>query len=409
LSVLPEKSDTAPSKATEASRPRKVLYLDHTAKIGGGEVALLGLIAALDRSRYTPIVALASDGPLADRLRSAGVETHVLPLAASVVETRKEATGLRALLRGGQAWHVARYAARVARLARTLGADLIHTNSLKADLYGGLAGRLARIPTLWHVRDRIGEGYLPGPAAAAFRLLARALPQGVVFNSDSSRQCLRVPPSARFDVVHDGCDPDVFGLEDERAVASLLDEPIVVLVGRITPWKGQHVFVAAAARVLERFPKARFQIVGSPLFGEHEYEASIRRQVQDLGVAERVEFLGFRDDVPAVLAQSSVVVHASTHGEPFGQVVIEGMAAGKPVVATDGGALPEIIEDGVTGLLVPMGDAEAMAEAIERLLSDPVAARTMGLAGQTRVRECFTLRQTAHRMQQVYDRMLDNP
>lgn len=396
-------SEARPSERLSQSGPRTVLYLDHTAKMGGGEVALLGLVTALDPTRYTPVVALASEGPLVGKLQEAGVEVHVLPLSSSVVDTRKEAVGLRSVLRLGQIGQVAGYAARVARLARTRGVDLIHTNSLKADFYGGLAGRMARIPTLWHVRDRIEGGYLPRPAAAAFRALARLVPQCVVANSQSTLDCLRAPRSSRFAVVHDGCDPDRY---DAPSEAFSTDEPVVALIGRIAPWKGQHVFVDAAASVRASFPRARFWIVGAPLFGEHDYEAAVRAQVERLGLGERVEFLGFRDDVTAVLAQTDVVVHASTHGEPFGQVVIEGMAAGKPVVATDGGALPEIVENGRTGLLVPMGDAAAMAGAICRLLEDPARARAMGLAGRQRVRDNFTIQQTACKMQAVYDRML---
>lgn len=400
------KSEAGGAGATTRLGPRTVLYLDHTAQMGGGEVALLGMVTALDPSRYVPVVVLASDGPLAGKLQSAGVEVHVLPLSSSVVDTRKEAVGLKSVLRLGQIGQVAAYAARVARLARTRGADLIHTNSLKSDFYGGLAGRLARIPTLWHVRDRIEGGYLPRPAAAAFRALARAVPQGVVANSQSTLACLRAPHSSRFAVVHDGCDPDMYAAPTLVARTDPPDEPVIALLGRIAPWKGQHIFVDAAASVLTRFPRARFWIVGAPLFGEHDYEASVRAQVEKLGVGERVEFLGFRDDVVAVLAQTDIVVHASTHGEPFGQVVIEGMAAGKPVVATDGGALPEIVDDGRTGLLVPMGDAPAMAAAICRLLEDPARAREIGEAGRRRVRECFTISETARKMQAVYDRML---
>lgn len=100
------------------------------------------------------------------------------------------------------------------------------------------------------------------------------------------------------------------------------------------------------------------------------------------------------------------MVHASTKGEPFGQVIIEGMAAGKPVVATNGGGVPEIVEDGRTGILVPMGDVQAMAEAISQILSDPVEARAMGIRARQRVADHFTLQQTARRVEAVYEEVL---
>ena len=424
-------------------RPRRtILYLDHTAKMGGGEIALLNLVSALDKRRYRPVVVLAADGPLVVRLRDAGIETHVEPLAASVLETRKDSIGPRSLLRIGQAGACVGYAFRLARLARQLGADLIHTNSLKADLYGGLAGRLARIPVIWHVRDSIDGHYLPPRVAAAFRHLARVIPTAVVTNSESTLRTLRpvrgqltatvysgiaasssgaaldyalseIPSEndRRQHVIHDGYDPEMFALA-LIAPAPEIPTPrtdgtaVIALVGRIAGWKGQHVFLQAAALVRDRFPQARFQIIGAPLFGEHEYERSLHRMVCDLGLEDRVEFLGFREDVPALLAGADLVVHASTLGEPFGQVVIEGMAAGKPVIATDGGALPEIVIPNETGLLVPMGDAPAMAEAIASLLADPARAAAMGAAGRLRVQERFTIAHTVRKLEGIYEYLL---
>ena len=405
------------------SAPRTILYLDHTAKISGGEIALLNLIKALDRTRYTPVVVLASGGALAEKLAQDGVETHVISLPLSVINTRKDALGLNSLTRLRQAWLCVRYAVKLAFWARARKVDLVHTNSLKADLYGGLAARLARIPVLWHVRDRIADGYLPAPVAAAFRWLARTIPQAVVANSESTLRCLNVPRgravvmhggvadsafSRQMHVVHDGFDPEQFK-NILAAASSFPERPAVVLVGRISPWKGQHVFLEAAARVRKTFPQARFWIVGAALFEEHEYERRLHEIVAQHGLEETVEFLGFREDIPHILQQADIVVHASTLGEPFGQVVIEGMAAGKPVIATDGGALPEIIQSGQTGLLVPMGDAEAMAEAVEELLSNPARAHAIGIAGQMHARQHFTNRHVARNIEQVYEKVLARP
>ena len=129
--------------------------------------------------------------------------------------------------------------------------------------------------------------------------------------------------------------------------------PCVALVGRITRWKGQHIFLQAAAWVHRRFPEARFQIVGAALFDEKAYEAEIRELAVKLGVQNYVDFLGFRSDIPQYMAGIDLLVHASITGEPFGQVIIEAMASGKPVVATNGGGVPEIVVHGETGLLVP--------------------------------------------------------
>ncbi len=409
-------SMTPPLRTSPANAPPKtILYADHTAKLGGGEIALLNLVMALDPAKYRPLVVLAEDGPLVKKLRAAGIETEILPLDPALRETRKDTLGAGSLLKLGQIKTLLAYSRRLARFAKAQKASLIHTNSLKSDIYGGVAGRLAGIPVLWHVRDSINADYLPGVVASGFRFLSRLLPQVVVANSHSTLRQLwpkRVRSGAVVysgvptEVVHDGY------VEEEVAVGTTDDSgawnrpPVIALIGRIAEWKGQHVFLRAAAAVRRRFPDTRYWIVGAPLFGEHEYERSLHAMTEQLGMTDCVEFLGFRDDVAQLMPQINIVVHASTLGEPFGQVVIEGMAAGKPLVATNGGALPEIVIPGETGYLVEMGSAEEMAAALERLLADPALARAMGQAGCRRVERLFTIRHTARKMETVYDALL---
>ena len=211
--------------------------------------------------------------------------------------------------------------------------------------------------------------------------------------------------SARMRVVHDGMQQPQLR-EQSRLDDNGVADRRIGLVGRISPWKGQHIFIRAAAQVHRQFPQTRFLIIGSALFQEQSYESEIRNLVRELGLEACVEFTGFRVDVAAAIGDLEILVHASTTGEPFGQVVIEGMAAGKPVVATNGGGIPEIVRDGVSGLLVPMNDHEAMAMAICRLLEDPEMAKRMGSFGQQRVREYFTIQQTASKVERLYDDLL---
>lgn len=394
------------------TRPKTILYLDHTAKMGGGEIALLNLVSALDRRRYRPLVVLATEGPLAEKLRAAAVETTILPLDPALRETRKDTIGLGSLFKLRQLGQLLAYSVRVARWARSQSVDLIHTNSLKSDIYGGIAGRLAGIPVLWHVRDNINSQYLPPLVASGFRLLSRLLPQIVVANSKSTLHQLRPSQSKSGAVVYSGVPMEVVhdGYVEGQAITGPLQSsavwgrpPVIALIGRIAEWKGQHVFLRAAAAIRAAYPDARFWIIGAPLFGEFEYEKSLHALTEALALTDTVEFLGFRDDVAQLMPQIDIVVHASTLGEPFGQVVIEGMAAGKPLVATDGGALPEIVVPGETGYLVTMGSAESMAAALEKLLADPAGARAMGEAGKERVKERFTISHTARKVEAVYD------
>ena len=394
-------------------RPRVIVFFDHTAMMSGGEIALLHLVQHIDRRRYLPVVVLSAEGPLLAKLIDAGVETHVLPLDESVTGTRKDSLGGRGLLRPRAALNVVRYAWRLARFLKARKADLLHTNSLKSDVIGGIAGRLARVPVIWHIRDRIAADYLPKPAVAGFRWLCRILPNYIITNSAATLKTLCLDVDMRTAVIHSGVTKTYVrvvhdGVEDEvvldlKTIRRADEGPLIGLVGRLSPWKGQHIFLEAAALVRKEFPTARFQIIGSALFGEEAYEAEVRQLCETLGLKDCVEFTGFRKDVPAMIGQLDVLVHASTIGEPFGQVVVEGMVASKPVVATDGGGVPEIVEDGVTGWLVPMGESVPMAAAIVRLLADPEGAAQMGAAGRKRALEHFTIELTARRVQEVYE------
>ncbi len=391
----------------------KVLYFDHAARLGGGEIALLNLLKVLDKQRFRPSVVLAENGPLVNMLKKEGIPTQVIPLSRRVLDTRKDTLDGRALLRIRDIWTSVTYACRLATYIRKGSFSIIHTNSLKADVIGGLAARLSGCNVVWHVRDRIDPDYLPAPAVHTFRAVCCALADYVVTNSHACMGLLRPTfgdifgeraARERMRVVHDGVPSEAFIPTNGHRINR---SPVVGLVGRISPFKGQEYFIEAAALVRQQFPDVKFRIIGSALFGESEYEASIRKQVVDLNLEGTVEFAGFRNDVQAAIAELDVVAHASVTGEPFGLVIAEGMAAGKPVVATGEGGVPEIIEDGISGLLVPVRNSKALADAIIRLLSDPEKASEIAARGRERIAKYFTIDNSARKAEAFYDYILD--
>lgn len=397
----------------EKQKIRRVLYIDHTAEIGGGEIALLNLVRNIDSRKVAPIVLLFADGPLVERIRPYA-ETHVLKLESRVAKIGKDSLGWKSLLKFKSAWVTLRHVFMVTRFAKWAQIEIVHTNSLKSDVIGGIAGRFAGIPVIWHVRDRIETDYLPLPVVKVFRFLCRTVPDFVIANSTATLGTLHlmgkrtglaiasgIDTSVFTDVVHDGCEIDGRIPKDSQE-----KEIYIGLIGRISPWKGQHIFIEAASLLHAEFPSVKFQIIGAPLFAEREYEQQLHELCERLGVVEVIEFVGFVENVSRRIAQLDIVVHASTSGEPFGQVIIEGMAEQKPVVATNGGGVPEIVEDGVTGLLVPMGDAVAMANAIKFLLKNPLIAKEMGARGRERALSQFTIQMTARKVEAVYDHVL---
>ena len=395
--------------------PLRVLYLDHTAKIGGGEIALVNLLRHLDRSVVFPIALLFMEGPLRERLMGC-CDTHVIPLADSALTAKKDGLGWRSLLQLRASLSVLLHIWKVARFAQKMEIDLIHTNSLKADIIGGIAARLAGIPVVWHVRDRIEADYLPKTVVRVFRFLSQNLPDFVIANSSATLASLHLNGKRRGTaiasgvdangrVVHDGCNVVSIKGGSDGSEATVR----IGLVGRISPWKGQDIFIRAAALLKEKHPEARFEIIGAALFAERGYEAELLRLRNELNVNDTVALCGFVENVPARMAELDIVVHASVTGEPFGQVIIEGMAEQKPVVATNGGGVPEIVQDGITGLLVPMGDALRMAEAIDYLLTHPDEATEMGVRGRERVQTHFTIQKTARMVEAVYGEVFGRP
>ncbi len=179
------------------AEPRtRVLFFDHTAALGGGEIALANLVRCLDPAKIKPIVVLASHGPLVARL-SAIADTHVMPLSPRVVSHRKDKLGLATLFRPGDALRVLIYVGRLARFIRANKIDLVHTNSLKGDIIGGAAARLAGRPVIWHVRDRIEDDYLPKRVVRAFRWLSHVMPNYVIANSEATLRTLRLGKCVR--------------------------------------------------------------------------------------------------------------------------------------------------------------------------------------------------------------------
>jgi glycosyltransferase involved in cell wall biosynthesis len=376
----------------------KVVYLDHVARLSGGEIALLRTLPAL-LDRVDPVVVLAEDGPLHAKLQAEGIRTVLLPLDPTVRDVRRDAVAGRAAT-PANALKLASYVLQVRALLRRERPDLVHTNSLKAALYGGLAGRLAGVPVIWHVRDRIASDYLSPRTTKVVRAAARILPTVMIANSQATLATL--PRQGRSRVLHNPLVLDSVVVDQVRtreAAGSL----VIGMLGRLAPWKGQDLFLEAFAHGAPATARAR--IIGSAMFGEDSYEQQLREQVAKLGLTDRVEFRGFREDVWAELAQLDVLVHASRVPEPFGQVVLEGMAAGLAVIASGEGGPAEIVADGVDGLLFTPRSTTALAEALNRVCADPALRAALGRAGRATA-ERYNPGATAEKLIAIYERVL---
>jgi glycosyltransferase involved in cell wall biosynthesis len=303
-------------------------------------------------------------------------------------------------------------AIRLAALARRVRADLIHTNGLKVHLLGGLAGRMIGTPVVWHLRDFLPDGI----AGQLFRKAVRWLPTLVITNSDAVAASIRSGRDKGPCIIrqynpvnlcrfHSG----LSGGPIRRDLGLGDDVPLAGIVAHLTPWKGHELFLDIARQVTEAIPRAHFIVAGGPIYetdGHAGYPEALPRRASALGLADRLVFLGARDDIPEVLAALDVLVHCPTAPEPFGRAVAEAMAVGRPVVAARCGGIPEIVEDGITGLLAPPGDAKGFASAVVKLLQDSALRERFGRSARLRAESLFGCEAHADAVLKAYQSVL---
>lgn len=371
-------------------RKSRVLFLDHVAETGGAELLLLDI--ALRRGGPCEVL-LFADGPFRSRLERAGIAVQVTAAGSALQAVRRTSSLLAALASGPG---VARLALAVAVRARRF--DVLFANSQKALVVSVIAAQLTRRPLIWYLHDILTASHFGGLNRALAPRLANVGAALVIVNSRATAKGFVDAGGrpAKVRVIYNGIDPVPIDAVDVREARARLRSELgcgsaTKLVGafsRLAAWKGQHVLIDA----LGRLPKdVHAVIVGDALFDEQAYALELRQRAQAGGIAGRVHFLGFREDVPALMKAVDIVAHTSVAPEPFGRVIVEGMLARRPVVASAAGGALEIIGDGEHGLLVPPGDPAALARAVNGLLAAPDRAAMLAQRGRERALAHFSL------------------
>ncbi len=338
---------------------------------GGAEQLLRLFLHHLPDDRVNWMLIFFESGPLVEEARALGFDAQILP-----------AGRLRQPIRYTQV------VGQLARLFRQKKVTLVLSWMGKAHLYGGVAARLAGIPALWFQHG------IPLGSAWMDRLITRIPAVGVLACSQAAAEAQRRwRPARPTAVVYPGVDLSAFDpeklpppAEARRQLGLPENGPLIGMVGRLQRWKGMHTLIQAMPQILERYPEARAVIVGGRHELEPDYEDELRKLIRRRGLQDRVWLAGFQTDIPRWMQAMDVVVHASNR-EPFGVVVLEAMALGKPVVAGAEGGPREIITEGVDGLLAPYEDVETLARQIRRYLDDPDFARRVGEAARRRAHD----------------------
>ena len=367
------------------SKPLKVLHVTSACTVGGAEAHVLALLRKLDRARFEPWLAYFEERPdearpMLDDFRAAGVRTVDL---AGARQVDPAAT-----------W-------RLAALLRRERFDVVHSHSLRAELATGLAAGFGPTrPLLVRTVHNTDDFYVRRPA----RWLARASAQrqdAIIAISEAVAAWVREHTGLgpeRVRRVYYGLDTTPY--EGVRPVDAA--EPVIGMVARLAPQKGHTVLLDALPRVIERIPALQVELVG------HEHlttAAELEAYARERGLADHVRLLGFREDLPALFQRWRLMALPSLW-EGFGLVLLEAMAAGRPVVASRVGPIPEVVVDGETGLLVEPGDSAALAAALLELLERPERAEALGEAGRERVRRDFRLERMVEEIAALYVELL---
>jgi glycosyltransferase involved in cell wall biosynthesis len=374
------------------NRPTRVLYLHNPYFMGGGEMSLLQLMRALDRSRCEPYFLSAPFKPFLSELAALDVPVEVCEFPP---------------IRPQRLWAIRRCVQTIRNKAEAWGADIFHGNGPRVNFLAGLAGIGHPLKVVYHARSLLEKGDWID-VDYWFSSMASA----IICNSKAAEERFRrvAPFKPRTYVVLNGVDLEAFHPTlNQRAckeILSLPEESLVVgIVGRLHPLKGQDTFIQAAHRVVREIADAHFLIVGEDVSPERSWEAHLRAMADSLGLSKRVHFTGFLSEMPQVMAAIDCLALASDF-EACPRTVLESMACGRAVVATRCGGTAEQVVEGETGYLVPRRDPEAMARRLLEILGDPSLRNRMGRAARSRAESHFGIDIHARRIAECYGEVL---
>jgi glycosyltransferase involved in cell wall biosynthesis len=367
-----------------------VVFLIGALDVGGTERQLVELASRLDKRRFSVVIyCLTSFGPLADEARKRGVDVR--------------SAGLGGLRPWTQPLRLTRRIVRMVRELRRLEPDILHAFLFHAYTIGAFLSPLLRVRAFVSSRRSLGHFKASRPAALLIERAANHFATVVVANSEAVKRDVMIREGLEGEqviVIHNGIDVTRFAgcrgvLVRQEQFDVALSAPVVGVLANFISYKGHECFLAAWHRVLAAYPDAVAMLIGDGRTRER-----VERLTDEMQLTGSVRFLGNRLDVPMVLAAIDILVHPSEQ-EGFSNAILEGMAAGRPVIATDVGGNAEAVVHEETGLLVPSGDPAALATAIERLFARPELAELFGIAGRQRVEREFGM----DRMTSAYERL----
>ncbi|MDJ0776112.1 MAG: glycosyltransferase [Mastigocoleus sp. MO_167.B18] len=361
----------------------KILFLDQSGKPGGAELCLIDIAKPY---RQDCLVGLFADGSFKTLLEENQIPVKVL--TRKEIEVRKKSSVVQGLRSLGQ---ILPLILTVAKIAREY--DLIYANTQKALAIGSLASFLSNRPLVYHLHDILSPEHFSETNRRIAIALANKFVSLVIANSQASKDAFidAGGKSEIVKIVYNGFEPAKYKVEKSevnhiRQELELDGKFVVGHFSRLAPWKGQHILIEAIAKSPDNVIAI---LVGDALFGEQEYVSKLHKQVRDLGLENRVKFLGFRDDIPQLMTACDLVSHTSTSPEPFGRVIVEAMLCQKPIVAAKAGGAIELIDHEVNGFLTTPENTQELTQIINKCLKNPEEIASIAKTARQNATERF--------------------
>ncbi len=386
-----------PGNSAMTPMAHRIVYVEAGSGTGGSAKSLYRLLTHLNRRRWQPIVIMHETAPIVSRIREMGIEVHVRRLRPKMDEDRPSSGGFGKNLVG---FHLP-LALELWKLFRGTRPALIHlNNSPQVGLAAIVVARMLGIPVVSHLRttrglSRLEKRLMPGIR----RLIVLSQPMAHLCRAEGLTD-------AKFCVIPDGVE-----ISESQATSRLMarealgldaEGPVIGIVGRLIPFKGHEDFFRAGALLAKRHPGLRFVVAGGFVPETNGFEQRLHRLVDSLGLTSSVRWLGWRTHTEEVYAALDVLTMPSQVAEGLPSTILEAMASGIPVVASDIGGIPDVVAHGSTGFLVPPKDPHRLAEAVGMLLSQPTLRQSFAHAALERVRQ-FDIQITVKRLESLYE------
>jgi glycosyltransferase involved in cell wall biosynthesis len=366
-------------------KPRNVLFLQSSSELYGSGKIILQVLRLYRNEGFNPVVLLTNSGPLQAILELEGFSVYVQNLGILRRKYVNPAGLLNRLSKNLKAYRF------LSKMDQRYQFELVYSNTL-AVIVGAYWAKRRQIPHIWHIHEILLS---PKPLVKMLSsLLDQSTPNPIAVSQAVADHWQPLLKKSKVQVIHNGIPYDAF-LENYPIAKKELGLPagqiIIGMIGLINPGKGQLFFLKMAQYLSEKYPHTHFLLVGDPFPGYEPILEEIRKEIREKSLETRVTYLGFREDIPKVMAALDVFVLPSILPDSFPTVILEAMAAGKPVVATRSGGASEMVVEGKTGYLIPIENIEKGIEALEKLIQDTELRQRFGEAGKKRVLSEFSL------------------